>query len=44
MNRQKSRLRRSAPLILVLAMLAWIITIVVMIIVNPVAGTGNPMD
>jgi hypothetical protein len=37
-------LRGAAPLILVLVALAWIITIIVWISVNPVAGTGNPMD
>jgi hypothetical protein len=37
-------LRRSMPLIMLMAALAWIITIVVLITVNPTPGTGNPMD
>jgi hypothetical protein len=39
-----SRLRRRAPLILVLAAAAWILTIIVWLTIDPVAGTGNPMD
>jgi hypothetical protein len=32
------------PLLMLLAALVWIATIVVLITINPVAGTGNPMD
>jgi hypothetical protein len=38
------RLRRSLPLIVSLVALAWIITVIVLITLHPVAGTGNPMD
>jgi hypothetical protein len=37
-------LRGFAPLILLLGAVAWIVTIIVWITVNPVQGTGNPMD
>lgn len=37
-------LRRYAPLILVMVAVAWIVTIIVWITVDPVQGTGNPMD
>lgn len=36
-------LRRSLPWIVALVALAWIITIIILITLNPVAGTGNPM-
>lgn len=36
--------RRHLPLVLLLAALVWITTIVVLITIHPVAGTGNPMD
>ncbi len=38
------RLSRGLPLVVSLVALAWIITVIVLITVNPVAGTGNPMD
>jgi hypothetical protein len=41
---QRSRLRRHAPLILVVAAVVWIVTLIVWITVSPVEGTGNPMD
>jgi hypothetical protein len=44
MDNQQSRLRRAAPLLLVLAVVAWIITVVVLILVSPMPQTGNPMD
>jgi hypothetical protein len=44
MNGSRSWLRRYAPLILVVIAAAWIVTIVVWISVDPVRGTGNPMD
>jgi hypothetical protein len=31
-------------LIVSLAVLAWIVAVMVLIAVDPVAGTGNPMD
>jgi hypothetical protein len=37
-------LRHRLPLLLLLAALAWIVIVVVLIMVHPVAGTGNPMD
>jgi hypothetical protein len=37
-------LRRRLPVLVLLLALAWIITIIVLIAVNPVVGTGNPMD
>jgi len=44
MDERKRWLRRHLPWILVLVAVAWVITIIVWISVNPVAGTGNPMD
>ena len=44
MNGSRGWLRRYAPLILVLVAVAWIVTIIVWISVDPVQGTGNPMD
>ncbi len=38
------RLRRRLPLLVLLVALAWVVTIIVLITVNPAAGTGNPMD
>ncbi|HEU4425222.1 MAG TPA: hypothetical protein VFR67_22050 [Pilimelia sp.] len=37
-------LRRHLPLIMLVAALVWIGMIIVLITINPVAGTGNPMD
>jgi hypothetical protein len=37
-------IRRHLTWIVALVALAWVITIIVWITVNPVAGTGNPMD
>jgi hypothetical protein len=42
-HRSRERLRRSLPLLLVLAALAWIITVTVLITMHPVPGTGNPV-
>ncbi len=44
MKGSRGWLRRYAPLILVLVAVAWIVTIVVWITIDPVQGTGNPMD
>jgi hypothetical protein len=44
MNSAVRWVRRHLPLILVLAAVAWVITIIVWITLNPVEGTGNPMD
>jgi hypothetical protein len=39
-------LRRQLPVLVLLLLLAlaWIIVVIVLITLNPVAGTGNPMD
>ncbi len=37
-------LRRQLPVLVLLLALAWIIVVIVLITLNPVAGTGNPMD
>jgi hypothetical protein len=39
MNQVLRWLRRRLPLLLLLAALAWIITVIVLITVNPVTGT-----
>jgi hypothetical protein len=44
MNGALRWLRRRLPLVVLLMVLAWIITVIVLITVHPVAGTGNPMD
>jgi hypothetical protein len=44
MNRTARWLRRRLPWLLLLLAIAWIITIVVLITISPVAGSGNPMD
>jgi hypothetical protein len=41
---RRSWLRRRAPLILVLVAMAWILTLIVWLTIDPVAGTGNPLD
>jgi hypothetical protein len=43
MNTLMSVLRRHTPLVVFLAALAWIITIVVLIILNPTPGGGSPV-
>jgi hypothetical protein len=40
----RSPIRRFLPLALVIVFMMWIIFIIVMITVNPTAGSGNPMD
>jgi hypothetical protein len=43
MKTLKSALRRHMPLVVFLAALAWIITIVVLITLNPTPGGGSPV-
>jgi len=43
MNGIKAVLRRHMALLVFLAMLAWIIAIVLLIIVNPTPGGGSPV-
>ena len=44
MNKVLRWLRRRLPLLVLLAALAWIITVIVLITVNPVTGSGSPMN
>ncbi|MGI5214398.1 hypothetical protein [Plantactinospora sp. CA-290183] len=43
-NRERSRFRRAIPALLVLALTLWIIAIITLIAIDPVPGSGNPMD
>jgi hypothetical protein len=38
------RARRFLPLLVLPLALAWVLTIIMLITLNPVNGTGNPMD
>lgn len=40
----RSPIRRLLPLALVIIFAAWIVLIIVLITLNPVPGSGNPMN